>query len=66
MILRETLDAERQRLDGLEAAGQRRRFACLARCDFRGAHLAWEQVKIIRRQKAALITGELFKGNDDE
>lgn len=65
MMLKSTQDAERERLDGLEAAENRRRFACLARCDLRGAHLAWEQVKAIRRKKAALITGELFPGTDE-
>ena len=64
MILRETLDAEMERLSGLESAETRARFACLARCDLRGAHQAWEQVKAIRRKKAALITGELFPGTD--
>ena len=65
MMLRETLDAELQRLDGLEAAANRARFACLARCDFYGARLAFEQVKTIRRQKMALLTGELFPGTDE-
>ena len=65
MILRETLDAEMERLSGLEAAETRARFACLARCDFSGAWDAWQRVKQLRRQRAALITGELFSGNDE-
>ena len=64
MILRETLDAELQRLDGLEAAANRARFAALGRADIRGAHQAWEQVKTIRRKKEALVTGELFETDE--
>lgn len=64
MMLKSTQDAERERLDGLEAAMNRRRFACLARCDLHGAHFAWEQVKAIRRKKAALVTGELFETDE--
>jgi hypothetical protein len=60
MMLKSTLDAERERLDGLEAAATRLRFACLSRCDFAGATKAWFCVKCIRKAKAALITGELF------
>jgi hypothetical protein len=62
MMLRETLDNELQRLDGLEAAANRARFAALGRADLKGAHLALENVKQIRRQKAALVTGDLFPG----
>ena len=66
MMLKATQETERERLDGLEAAESRRRFACLARCDFSGARSSWQQIKSIRRKKAALITGELFPDTDDE
>ena len=65
MILKSTLDAELDRLDGIEAAAQRYRFACLARCDFDGASRAWQDIKAVRREKQALITGELFPGTDE-
>lgn len=63
-MLISTLNAERERIEGLEAAAQRARFACLAHCDFAGARAAWNHIKRLRAQKA-LIAGELFTEKDE-
>ncbi len=65
MMLVSTLRAETERLDGLAAALNRQRFAALARCDLDGARRVHKRLKQIRRQKEALVTGELFDLDDE-
>jgi hypothetical protein len=66
MMLKATLDAEMDRLDGQIAALTRQRFADLSRCDLEGARVCMKQIRKIRRQEAALITGDLFPGLESQ